>query len=107
MSTIRMKMNLSALKSKVVNMKTSEGEKEFLCIPIEKNDLYKGQKGVYLNLVAFQASGKDFTHIIKQSFDKSKIDKMSEAEKKELPIFGTLNIISNLQTLNENEEINC
>ena len=75
-------------------MKGQTGDVECLVIPIEKNKLYKSDKGVYLDLIAFEIErpkeGSKDTHIVKQSFSKDVREKMTEDELKALPIIGNL-----------------
>jgi len=69
---------------------------ECLVIPIEVNKLFKGDKGIYLNIVGFEIDpakrkeGIKDTHIIKQSFSKDVREAMSEDELRSLPILGNL-----------------
>lgn len=92
MSNISIKLNLRQLKSAVRTMKGKSGDIRCLVIPIEENCLFEGEKGIYLDLQAYQlreklADRKD-THLIKQSFPKSIYDVMPEEDRKHLPIIG-------------------
>lgn len=66
---------------------------EVMVIPIEKNHLFKSEKGnVYLDLMAWElknklADSKD-THLVKQSFKKEYLDSLTEEQRRELPILG-------------------
>ena len=53
---------------------------------IDKARLFKGSKGTYLNLVAFESKGSDYgdTHFIKQDKDKD--------DDSDLPIIGNLTV---------------
>ena len=69
-------------------------------ILIEKNKLFVGEKGVYLDLIAFEidsakrnTESKD-THLVKQSFSKEAREEMGEDELKSLPILGNLQVWS-------------
>ncbi len=94
MSNISIKINLRQLKSAVRPMKGISGEVMCLIIPIDQNHLVKGEKGVYLDMQAYELKEKKGdrkdTHLIKQSFPKDVFDKMTEDEKLALPIFGNL-----------------
>lgn len=95
MSSISIKIDLRQLKHIIQKLKRKDGtEVECLTIPINENNLFKGEKGVYLDLTAFELKNKQpgskDTHIVKQSFPKEMYDKMSEEEKKALPILGNL-----------------
>jgi len=99
MSRISGKLNLLQLHG-VVKMMTGKDKKQVECIvlPIEKNNLFKGEKGIYLDLIAFEVDpakrnndSKD-THLVKQSFPKEVRDLMSEDDLKKLPILGSLQV---------------
>jgi|GEM_PF-1229449 len=91
------KMNLSALKSVIQPQKGKNGEMvECLIIPIAVNNLFKGDKGVYLDFTAFpidpakrHADSKD-SHLIKQSLPKEVYEAMTEEEKKAAKILGNI-----------------
>ena len=94
MSNISIKINLRQLKSAVRTMKGATGEIECLIIPINQNHLINGEKGVYIDMQAYElkekkADRKD-THLIKQGFPKEVFDAMSDEEKKTTPILGNL-----------------
>lgn len=99
------KINLAALEShKIVEFPTSvPGQKiECIVIPIEKNHLFKSDKGnVYLDIVAFEQkvpqTDKDGaitqTHLVKQSLPKEIREKQTKEEKMAQPIIGSLCIL--------------
>ena len=94
MSNISIKINLRQLKSAVRTMKSASGEIECLIIPINQNHLIKGEKGIYIDMQAYElkekkADRKD-THLIKQGFPKEVFDTMTDEEKKTTPILGNL-----------------
>ena len=100
MSRISGKLNLLQLHAvrKIITGKL--GQVECLVIPIEKNKLFVGEKGVYLDLIAFEidpakrnTESKD-THLVKQSFSKEVRESMGEEELKSLPILGNLQVWS-------------
>jgi len=93
MGNISTKINLRQLKNIVKTMKRKDGsEVECLIIPIESNHLFKSEKGVYLDLIGFGFDNKiedsKDTHLVKQSLPKELFDKMSEEDKKSMPILG-------------------
>ena len=100
MSRISGKLNLLQLHA-VRKMITGQlGPVECLVIPIEKNKLFIGNKGIYLDLIAFEidpakrnAESKD-THLVKQSFSKEVREAMSEDELKSMPIIGNFQVWS-------------
>ena len=88
MSNISTKLNLAALKHK---RGTVQGE-DCIIIPIDKNNLYKGEKGLYLNLTHIEvknpATDQKDTHLVKQDLPKELYNNLSEEEKKSMPILG-------------------
>lgn len=72
------------------------GPVECVVIPVEKNKLFIGKNGVYLDLIAFEINNKKSeskdTHLLKQSFSKEVREAMSEQELKDLPILGGLQV---------------
>ena len=98
MSRISGKINLMQLNAVRKMISGKMGMVECLVIPIEKNKLFIGEKGVYLDLIAFEidpakrnGDSKD-THLVKQSFNKEIRDAMSEDELKALPILGNFQV---------------
>lgn len=93
---ITIKLTLTQLKHAVRKMKGASGEMDCLVIPIDQNKLYKGDKGIYLDIIAFEVKEKKNdskdTHILKQSFSKDEREKMTEDEIKAMPILGNLRI---------------
>ena len=92
--TISIKIDLRQLKSATMKLTGKEtGKQECLVIPIDQNNLFRGSKGaIYLDLTAFELKeqkpdSKD-THLVKQSLPKEVFEKLSDNEKKALPIFG-------------------
>lgn len=94
MSRITAKINLMNLKAAIRNMNGQSGLMECLVIPISSNKLFKGEKGIYLDLVGFEIEkpieGSKDTHILKQSLSKEQRELMTEAEVRAMPILGNL-----------------
>ena len=94
---ITIKINLLQYKAAIMKVKNKAGkEVDCIAIPIELNNLFKGEKGVYADFVAFdlknpKADSKD-THLVKQSLPKEILEKMTEEDKNALPIFGNLRV---------------
>ena len=93
------KLNLAILKHKVLELKGKSGMVKGIFIPIEANHLYHSvEKGnVYLDLVGFDitkpAEGQKDTHLVKQSFSKEIREKMTEEEKKAVPVIGNHTVL--------------
>ena len=94
---ITFKVNLLQYQSAIMRIKDKSGVPvECMVIPIDKNHLVKGEKGVYADFAAFefknkQENSKD-THLIKQSLPKEWFQAMSDEDKKAMPIFGNLRV---------------
>ena len=91
---ITLSINLRQLEHAL--METKKGTKGIF-IPIEKNNLFEGKKGIYLKIAGFEfkdKSDKQYkdTHLLKQSFSKEELEKMSDDEKKALPILGNARV---------------
>lgn len=101
MKNISIKLNLQQLQSAVKVMKGQTGDIECLVIPIEKNHLFKGEKGIYLDLQAFEIKqkreGSKDTHLIKQSLPKEVYEKMDDEERKSQPIIGNAAVWAGVQ----------
>ena len=92
MGNISGKLNLTQLKHKII---TSKKGVECLILPIDSNLFYRGEKGVYLDLTAFEIrepKEKGDTHLVKQQLPKDVYDKMSDEDKKATPIIGNLKV---------------
>jgi hypothetical protein len=97
MGNMSIKVNLAALKHAVRIEKGKSGDQECIIIPISQNYLHKGEKGLYLDLSAFEikdrskmdASRKD-THLVKQSLPEEVYKAMTEEEKQAMPIVGNV-----------------
>lgn len=93
MARISTKINLRQLKSIVKPMKRKDGSMvDCLVIPIKPNQLYQSEKAVYLDLIGFEFQNniddsKD-THLVKQSLPKEVFEKMTDEDKKKMPILG-------------------
>lgn len=92
MSNITTKLNLSGLKCVIQKKKGKSGDIDCLVIPIDQNHLFRGEKGVYLDLTHIplknQRENSKDTHLVKQQLPKDVYNSMSEDERKEMPILG-------------------
>ena len=96
MSKISGKLNLMQLKAAIRRMDGKNGPIDCIVIPIEANHLFQGDKGIYLDLIAFESKTKNDaikdTHLVKQSLPKEILDAMTEDEKRSQPILGNLRV---------------
>lgn len=109
MSNISVKVNLRQLKSAVRTMKGASGNIKCLVIPIVQNNLVVGEKGIYLDMTAFElkekkADRKD-THLVKQNFTKEVFEKMTDEEKQKTPILGNMIVWGSREPEPDNVEI--
>lgn len=83
----------------VISVKGKTGEKKGVFVPIEDNGLFvttdenNKAKGAYFNFAVFenkQVGKYGDTHMIKQSIDKDTRSKMSDEEKRAIPILGNM-----------------
>lgn len=112
------KLNLLNLHAVKRFEKGAAGPVECLIIPIEKNKLFIGEKGVYLDFIGFEIKepkeGSKDTHIVKQSLSKEERENMTDEELKAMPILGNLSVwagggektpISSTETLPANSDL--
>lgn len=92
MANISIKLNLLQLICSVKKMQAKSGLIDCLVIPIDQNHLFKGEKGIYLDIMAFEIKNKKGdskdTHLLKQSLPKEDYEALTDEEKKEIPIIG-------------------
>lgn len=96
MADLDLNLNLRKFKSEVIT--TKKGTR-CIVIPLIENNLIEGKEGgIHVNFkgweldVAKQEVKNNFknTHIVKQKLSKDTFDKLTDAQKKELPIFGNV-----------------
>lgn len=97
MGNITLKINLTQFHSVIKPLANKDGKMiDCVVLPIEANRFFKGDKGVYVDLIAFELKTKregiTDTHSIKQSFPKEYLESLSQDEKNELPFIGGLKV---------------
>lgn len=94
MKNLSVRIDLLKVKhSGIANLINKKKEKiKYLVIKLDNEDLYIGEKGVYLNLTGYAVDEAKFnqTHILKINYDKEFFNKMSDEEKKNTPIIGNI-----------------
>ncbi len=92
MNNFAVKINLTQLNCVVKEFKGKKGKVKCIVIPIKENNLFQGEKGVYLDLSGIALKDPKFpkqqTHLIKQNLPKEIYTELSDDEKKSLPIIG-------------------
>lgn len=100
MANFGIKIDLLKLKNSfVTNLKGKTETKRCLVIPIDDTQLFLGEKGIYLNLtgVEMQKARYDETHFVKQKLQKEVYQAMTEEERKQQPILGSMRPIASVQ----------
>lgn len=100
MSNFQGKIDFLKLKNAcVISVNGKSGAKKGVFVPIEDNDLFvttdenNKAKGAYFNFAVFenkQVGKYGDTHMIKQSIGKDARSKMSDEEKRSIPILGNM-----------------
>lgn len=93
MSNYTGKINLLMFKkAAIMNIKGATETKKSLVIPIEDNHFFVGEKGVYLDLNIRESREQkyDNTHFIVQNLPKEVYSTLTEEEKKQNPILGSM-----------------
>lgn len=87
------KINLSKLnKTFTANIKGTDETKRCLCIPIEDNYLFIGEKGIYFDMIILELKNQTDkqTHMIKPSIPKEKYEAMTQLLRDAVPIIGNI-----------------
>lgn len=93
MPNYKVKLDLLKLQGAfVTDLQGKAAKKRCLCIPIEEASLFLGAKGCYLDLMAFESRNESYgqSHLLKQSLGKEALQKMTEEERRSMPIMGSL-----------------
>ena len=90
MKNFSVKINLALMNG--VKLVTSKKDNEkYVCIPLSANYIFEGKKGLYLDLTAYSYDGKfGESHFLKNRIPKDVYEKMSEDDKKNTTIIGSL-----------------
>lgn len=90
MKNFNVKINL-ALMNNVKTIVSKKDNEKYICIPLSNNYIFEGKKGLYLDLTAYCYDGKfGESHFLKNRIPKDIYEKMSEEDKKNTPIIGSL-----------------
>lgn len=96
------KLNLSKLSSFVAAIKGKTTTKKCLCIPLDSDGVYVGEKGIYLDLSAIETKEQKFnqSHFIRVSIPKEAYQQLSEDEKKNITIVGNMKVMERPAAVN-------
>lgn len=90
MKNFNVKINL-ALMNGVKTITSKKNNEKYVCIPLSANYIFEGRKGLYMDLTAYSYDGKfGESHFLKNRIPKDIYEKMSEEDKKNTPILGSL-----------------
>ena len=90
MKNFNVKINL-ALMNGVKTITSKKNNEKYVCIPLSDNYIFEGKKGLYLDLTAYSYDGKyGESHFLKNRIPKDVYEKMSEEDKKNTHILGSL-----------------
>lgn len=90
MKNFNVKINL-ALMNGVKTITSKKNNEKYACIPLSANYIFEGKKGLYLDLTAYSYDGKfGESHFLKNRIPKDIYEKMSEEDKKNTTIIGSL-----------------
>lgn len=93
MENFNLKLNIAAFQHVVRKMKNKAGQSiECVILPVEGNYMFKGDKGLYVDITAIAVKDPKFddTHILKQGLPKEVYEKLTDEQKKSTPIFGNM-----------------
>ena len=93
MSNYNIKTDLRKVRGAFVcNIKGKAETKACLCIPLDSPDLYSGERGVYLDLTAWETQNNQYgdTHMLRVRVSKDRYNAMSDEERRGLPIVGNM-----------------
>lgn len=91
MGNYSIKANLLKIKGAfVTNLKGKTATRRCLVIDIDESGMFLGEKGCYLNMAAIEMNESRYgdTHVVKVSLAKEVVEKMTEEERKAIPILG-------------------
>lgn len=90
MKNFNVKINL-ALMNGVKTITSKKNNEKYVCIPLSANYIFEGRKGLYMDLTAYSYDGKfGESHFLKNRIPKDVYEKMSDEDKKNTPILGSL-----------------
>lgn len=105
MKNFSVKINL-ALLNNVKTITSKKNNEKFVCIPLSDNYIFEGRKGLYLDLTAYSYEGKfGESHFIKNRIPKDIYEKMSDEDKKNTTIIGSMSILEMDNGITEKADI--
>lgn len=107
MENYKVKLNLMKLRNTVVeDVKYGSESKRCVVIPIEDNNLFVSQKSnsVYLDMTAYTCHNDKYgqSHVLKQKLGGKAWATMTDDERRNIPIAGSLQVDENRNNNNNN-----
>lgn len=93
MSNYSIKIGLLKAGGSLVNLKGNTGvTKQCIVLPVDDCGLFIGEKDVYLNITAVELKEPkhEQTHFLKRDLPKEEYEKLTDEQKKEIPIMGNM-----------------
>lgn len=91
MANYSIKANLLKVQGAfVTNLKGKTATRRCLVIDIDESGMFLGEKGCYLNMAAIEMNESRYgdTHCVKVSLPKETVEKMTDEERRAIPILG-------------------
>ena len=108
MANFSIKLDLQKIQGAfVTNLQGKSATKTCICIPIEDAGLFLGKQGCYLDLTAIELREPkyDDTHCVKQQLNKERYQKLTDDERKAMPILGGLHALQSRQQDNNCQQV--
>ena len=93
MSNYSIRLNLLKVPGAgTINLQGKTAVKRCLVIPLDESEMFEGEKGLYLDLQAIELREQkyDQTHMVKIQVSSETYKKMTEQERKNTPIVGSM-----------------
>lgn len=97
MDNFKIKLDLQKLNGAFLhNLQGKTGTKRCLVIPVDDANLFVGQKGTYLDIIAYSKDNPKFgeSHNLRQSISGDKYNSMTDEEKKAIPYIGDMRVMT-------------
>ncbi len=105
MKNFSVKINLALMNGASLITSRKNNEK-YVCIPLSENYIFEGKKGLYLDLTAYSYDGKfGESHFLKNRIPKDIYEKMSDEDKKNTSIIGSMSPLEIEKGITESADI--
>lgn len=93
MSNYSMRVDLKKVRGAFVcRIQGNTTAKACLCIPLDSEDIFAGDKGVYLDLNAYETQQSQYgdTHMLRVRLNKERYNTLTEEQRRAVPIVGNM-----------------